>query len=260
MSARPVVFAAVMLSFIAGWAAEAPRTTRYRIETKVEQVIDLSAVGQAEQRQNLEVVNFLTVTLNDTTGGQTVHAVLDSMVKPPANPLPDQATMDSSRGRAWHALLSPDGKISNVKRVDTTSSGQVSDMISNFFPRVKPGAKVGDQWTDTTETTSDQDGQSLTTRTVTNYSVTGTETRDGARALKMESAFSLSQSGEIVQQGQTLTVEGTGTGTATSYVTQDGRYLGGISVTNAELQITAASIPAPIPVQLKNTVTVTTLP
>jgi len=95
MSARPILLAAVTLSFVAGWAAQAPRTTRYRIESKVEQVIDLSPVGQAEQRNNLEMINFLTITLNDTAGGQTVHAVLDSVTKPAANPLPDQATLDS---------------------------------------------------------------------------------------------------------------------------------------------------------------------
>ena len=260
MSARPILLAAVTFSFVAGWAAQAPRTTKYRIESKVEQVIDLSPVGQAEQRNNLEMVNFLTVTLNDTAGGQTVHAVLDSVTKPAANPVPDQATLDSAKGRTWHALLSPDGKVTGVKRVDSTSAGQVSDLITNFFPRTKPGAKVGDTWTDTSETTSAQEGQKLTTRTVTNYSVTGTETRNGARALKIESAFSLSQTGEIEQGGQALSVEGTGTGTATSFVTQDGRYLGGTSTTSAELQITAASIPAPIPVQIKNTVTVSILP
>jgi hypothetical protein len=260
MAARPILFAAVSLSFAAGWVMDAPRTTRYRVETKVEQVVDLTALGQSEQKNNLEVVNFLTISFNDTSGGQTVHAVLDSIVKPAANPLPEQGSLDSARGSTWHAILSPDGKLSDVKRVDTANTAPVGDVITNFFPRVKQGAKVGDQWTDTSETTSDQGGQSLTTRTVTNYSVTGTETRNGARALKVETAFSLSQTGEILQAGQTLSVEGTGSGTATYYVTQDGRYLGGMSTTNAELQITAASIPAPIPVQVKNMVTVTTLP
>ena len=260
MSVRPILFAACSLSFITGWVADAPRTIKYKVETKVEQVIDLTPVGQAEQRNNLELANYLTITLNDTTGGQTVHAVLDSITKPATSPVPDQASLDSARGRAWHALLAPDGKLTNVKRVDSTSAGQVSDLITSFFPRVKPGAKVGDTWTDTTETTSDQEGQSLTTRTVTNYSVTGTETISGARALKVETAFSVAQTGELDQGGQTLSIEGTGSGTATFYVTQDSRYLGGTSTTNAELQITAASIPAPIPVQVKNTTTVSILP
>lgn len=260
MSARPIVFAAFSLSFLAGWVVDAPRTIKYRVGTKVDQVIDLTAVGQAEQRTSLELANFLTITFDDTVGGQTVHAVLDSIVKLSDGPVPDADSLKLVRGRTWHALLAPDGKVSDVKRVDTTTSGQVSDLVTNFFPRVKPGAKVGDQWTDTTETTSDQDGQSIVTRTVTNSSVTGTETRNGARALKIETAFSLAQTGEITQQGQSLSLEGTGSGTATYFVTQDGRYLGGTSTTNAELQITAAMIPAPIPVQVKNVTTVTTLP
>lgn len=260
MSARPIVFAAFSFAFVAGWVLDAPRTTKYRIESKVEQVIDLTALGQAEQRNNLELVNFLTITFNDTTGGQTVHAVLDSITKSASSPVPEQAQLDSARGRTWHALLAPDGKLSGLKRVDSTSTGQVSDLLTSFFPRVKPGAKVGEQWTDTTEATSDQEGQSLTTRTVTNYSVTGTETINGARALKIATAFSLAQTGELDQGGQTLSIEGTGSGTSTYYVTQDGRYLGGTSTTNAELQITAASIPAPIPVQVKNTTTVSILP
>lgn len=255
-----MLFAAFSASFFAGWALDAPRTTRFRVETNIEQVIDLSVVGQAEQRNNLALVNFLTITFDDTTGGQTIHAVLDSVVKASDSPVPEQASLDSVRGRTWHALLAPDGKISGVKRVDTTSSGQVSDLIANFFPHVRPGAKVGDQWTDTTETTSDQEGQSLVTRTVTNYSVTGTEMRNGARALKLETAFSLAQTGEINQAGQALSVDGTGSGTATYFVTQDGRYLGGTSTTNANLEITAASIPAPIPIQVKNVTTTTILP
>ena len=260
MSARPILFAAISAAFVTGWVVDVPRTTRYRIETQVEQVIDLSAVGQAEQRNNLTLANFLTITFDDTVGGQTIHAVLDSIVKLSDGPVPEQDSLDKARGRTWHALLAADGKVSDVKRVDSSSSGQVSDLLTNFFPRVRPGAKVGDQWTDTTESTSSEEGQSLTTRTVTNYSVTGTETRNGARALKVESAFSLAQTGEINQGGQSLSVDGSGTGTGTYFVTQDGRYLGGTSTTSAELQITAAAIPAPIPVQVKNTVTVTTLP
>lgn len=260
MSARPIVFAAFSLAFVAGWVPDAPRTIRYRVDTKVDQVIDLSAVGQTEQRNSLELANYVTMTFDDTVGGQTVHAVLDSIVKLSEGPLPDPDSLKLLRGRTWYALLAPDGKVSDVKRMDTTTSGQVSDLVTNFFPRVKPGAKVGDQWTDTTETTTNEEGQSIVTRTVTNSSVTGTETRNGTRALKIETAFSLAQTGEINQPGQSLSVDGSGSGTATYFVAQDGRYLGGTTTTNAELQITAASIPAPIPVQVKNVTTVTTLP
>jgi hypothetical protein len=260
MLARPMVFTAFALSLLAGWVTSEPRTTKYRVETKNEQVVDLSAVGQGEQRQSFGLVNFLTITLNDTAGGHTVHAVLDSMVKADSNPIPAQISLDSARGRTWHALLSPDGKITNVQRLDSTGGGQGTELLVTFFPRVKQGAKVGDQWTDTTEVNSDSDGQALTTRTVTNYSVTGTETRNGARALKIEAAFSLAQTGEITQPTGTLGVEGTGQGTAVYYVAADGRYLGGTSNTNADLKITTDQLPAPIPVQVISSVKVDVVP
>jgi hypothetical protein len=255
-----MVYAAASLTLIAASLAEPPRTTRYRIETRMEQVVDLSGMGQSEQRNNLGMVNFLTITLNDTAGGQTVRAVLDSIVGSDTSAALPQASLDSAKGRTWHALLSPEGKLTNVKRMDSSSTGQASELLSSFFPHVKVGAKVGDRWTDTSETTTDAEGQSITTRTITNYSVTGTETRSGARALKIETAFSMAQTGEITQGGQALSVDGTGSGNATYFVAPDGRYLGGSSVTNADLQISAAQFPAPIPVQVKNTVTVTTLP
>lgn len=234
---------------------------RYRVETKGEQVVDLSAIGQGEQKTGYAQISFLTITLNDTAGGLTVHAVLDSAVKADTNALPPQASLDSARGRAWHALLSPEGKLSGLKRIDdTTAVGPFGDMINNFFPRVKRGAKVGDQWTDTTEAMTDSDGQTLTTRTITNFRATGTETRSGTRALKIETAFSLAQTGEVNGPQGSFSLDGTGTGTATYFVTPDGRYLGGMSSVTSDLQVTTEQLPAPIPIHATNAVTVSVLP
>jgi hypothetical protein len=257
MFASRSIFATLALAGLAGGIAlPAPQTTRYKIETRSEQVVDLSAVGQGEQKTNIAIVNYLTVTLNDTAGGRTVHAVLDSVVKGDTNPIPPQSTLDSARGRTWHAVMDPDGHLSNIKRTDSAAAGLGGDLISNFFPRMKRGAKVGDSWTDTSETSSHEEGQSLTTRTVTNYRVTGTENRGGSRALKVETAFSLSQTGELNQGGGTLGVDGTGTGTAVYYVSENGRYLGGTSTVTSDLQITTAQLPEPIPVKATNTATI----
>ena len=43
---------ALVLAFAVGGSAGAPVTTRYKIDTKVETTIDLSAVGGASQQQN----------------------------------------------------------------------------------------------------------------------------------------------------------------------------------------------------------------
>ncbi|MEP7325804.1 MAG: hypothetical protein ABI836_07645, partial [Gemmatimonadota bacterium] len=183
-ASRSSTFAALALAGLAGGIVlAAPQTTRYKIETRSEQIVDLSAVGQGEQKTNISLVNFLTVTLKDTAGGRTVHAVLDSMLKADTNPVPEQSTLDSAKGRTWHGLMDPDGRLSGVKRMDSGPGG--GDLLTNFFPRVKHGAKVGDNWTDTSETATKEAGQSITTRTITNYKVTGTENRGGTQALRI---------------------------------------------------------------------------
>lgn len=255
-ASRSSTFAALALAGLAGGIVfAAPQTTRYKIETRSEQIVDLSALGQGEQKNNIALVNYLTVTLNDTAGGKTVHAVMDSIIKADTNPIPAQGVLDSARGRTWHGLMDADGRLTSVKRMDSGPAGG-GDLLTNFFPRMKRGAKVGDDWTDTTETATTESGQSITTRTVTNYRVTGTETRGGTRALRIETAFSLSQTGEIENGGGSLGVDGTGTGTATYFVTEDGRYLGGSSTVNSDLQITTAQLPEPIPIKATNTATV----
>jgi hypothetical protein len=254
---RSSTFAALALAGLAGGIVLAPpQTTHYKIETRSEQIVDLSAVGQGEQHNNIALVNFLTVTLSDTAGGRTVHAVLDSMLKADTNPLPAQSTLDSAKGRTWHGLMDADGRLSGVKRMDSTEGGG-GDLLTNFFPRVKRGAKVGDNWTDTSETATNEAGQSITTRTVTNYKVAGAENHNGTHALRIETAFSLSQTGEINNAGGSLGVDGTGTGTATYFVSDDGRYLGGNSTVNSDLQITTAQLPEPIPIKATNTATIT---
>ncbi|MEO8200022.1 MAG: hypothetical protein ABI679_05810 [Gemmatimonadota bacterium] len=256
MHARPVVLAAISLALIGG-SSPAPRTTRYKVQTTSEQVVNLSAVGQGEQRTSFGLVNYFTITLDDTVGGRTVHAVLDSVIKADTSALTTQAVLDSARGRAWHALLTPENKISNVKQLDSAEAGgQASMLLNNFFPRVKRGAKVGDQWVDTTEFTNEQSGQTITTKTVTNYSVTGQEAHEGQQALKVEAAFSMAQTGVLNQGGGTMSIDGTGKGTATYWVTADGTYLGSNSTAMSDLQVTADQLPEPIPVHANNSVVV----
>lgn len=228
------------------------------METKAEQVVNLSALGQGEQRTNFGLINYLTISLDDTVGGQTVHAVIDSIIKADTSAFTTQAALDSARGRAWHALLTPEGRISNIKRADSAAAagGQMTALLNNFFPRVKRGAKVGDQWVDTTENTNEQEGQTITTKTITNFSVTGRETRDGQPALKVETAFSMAQSGVLNQGGGTLSIDGTGKGTATYWVTPEGKYLGSNSTETSDLQVTADQLPEPIPIHANNTVVI----
>lgn len=259
MSAPRTQALALILCTVAGGALLAPpRTTHYKIVTNSEQVVDLAAMGQGEQRNQFAMVNYLTITTDDSAGGRTVHAVLDSIVKVDSNPNTQQSMLDSARGRTWHAFMGPDGRLSNIVRVDSGQGG--SEMISNFFPRLKPGAKVGDSWVDTTETASDAEAQQVNTQTITTYKVAGRESRGGSQALRLDADFTLTQTGSINQSGQEMTVDGTGSGHGTYYMTENGHYLGGESSMSSDLMITMDQLPAPIPVRTTSKSSISILP
>jgi hypothetical protein len=69
----------LILGSIAAVTPPAPSTTKYRIETKLEQIIDLSAMGQGSQTTAFDQHAIISVTLTDTAGGQVMHVVIDSL-------------------------------------------------------------------------------------------------------------------------------------------------------------------------------------
>ncbi len=242
-----------------GSSRSAPATSHYRVDTSVEQVIDLSPVGQPEQRNSMKSSYFMTLVQEDTTGGKAITITIDSITFDSTTPPPPQAreTLDSAWGASWHGLLTPDGKTTGLTAVgDSGAPDQLQQMVANFLPRVKNGAKSGDTWTDTTDHTFQDENSSLAVRTITNFSVAGRETVQGTQALKVLTAASQAYTGEL--QGG-ITMSGTGQGTATYYVASDGRYLGGEASGSADLQLSSPQFPQNIPMKTTTSSTVTLL-
>lgn len=250
MRTRVLALAAVLGTTAGVTALPAPpSTTRYRVENKLEQVVDLSAMGQEDQRTNIAVTSFLAITLSDTAGGRTIHLVIDSMVSDSTFPNPE--LLAGAKGTSAHGMLQPSGEVTGLEVVegDSSSLARAKNMLDGFFPRVRPGAKPGDTWTDTTNVTTPIPSGSLTKVAYTNYSVVGTEMMAGMKALKIQTASSFSQSGS---QGP-ASIDGTGTGTATYYVGPNGQLLGSEMSESSTLLVTGAGTPEPIPITIKNT-------
>jgi hypothetical protein len=189
-----------------------------------------------------------------------MDAVLDSMKVDSTSPIP-QSVADSAKGSRWHAVVSPQGKISGLTAgTKTTAGGQFESVLSGFFPRVKTGAKPGDAWTDTLDYASDQGPATFTMRTVTNYTAPGTEARGGVKALKVQAAYSAARTGTVHNPQGEMNIEGNGTGTGTYYVGTDGRFLGGESKDSTNLSVVAPFAPAPIPITSTTRMTITRLP
>ena len=118
--------------------------------------------------------------------------------------------------------------------------------------------KMGDAWTDTSSTDNDTPGMS--TKTVTNFKVTGSETRAGVKTSKVDGAFSSSIVGTQETPGGSADIDGTGTGTLTYFIAPDGKVMGGNATSTSNLNVTLAAQNVSLPVVLSTTVEITPLP
>ena len=264
MSMRPATWAGFTLGILVLPAPRsAPVTTKYRIETKNETTVDLSGFGQPPQQISISLVSWIAVTLSDTTGGRIVHVVVDSMKYAGTAPLITQATADSAKGGILHGFVDPRGRVKNLTQQPNTNAflPDVQGVIHSLFPRVKSGAKSGEGWMDTVEVTNTTNGANLTSKFLINYTAGGLEQVAGMSALKLSAASSASVTGTMENpQAGTMEVEGRITGSSTSLVATDGRYLGGTSNSTSDQTLKSAMLPAAIPVKVVRSVLVTLLP
>ncbi len=245
-------------ALLLGTATAAPTTARYRVDQTIEQMVDASALGGGEQRQRFTVSTYLTVTLTDTTGGKTVHAVVDSMRGDSTTPVP-KAVLDSARGVALHGFVATGGRLDEVRPVRQTAlAPQLTGAVRQLFPRVRPGVKAGDGWTDTTESAAPGDGGSMAIRRITTYKATGGDAQSGVKTTKIESQFTASVSGTQQTPNGPANIEGTGSGNEAFLLTPDGRYVSGTSTQNSKLTISGVG-PKPLPVTLTESFTVSAL-
>lgn len=245
----------------AGWPGSMP-TTRYKIESVVASAVDLSAVGQGEQKNEFTLTGFVTVTLSDSAGGKIMHAVLDSSAVAPAPPGVAPGMIEGQKGATYHAFITADGRTEGFKVMgDSTApkGGQLTQQVlRDFYPRLKKGFKTGDAWTDTTTNKDEEPGSTTTVSRITSYTVGPEAAWAGSKGheVKTSSTFTMSMSQE--GQGGATQVEGAGTGSSTWYVTSGGAFLGGTSSSSADL--TAMTAFGDFPVKQSSRTTVTALP
>ena len=264
MPARPFLFASLLVAGVAAFAAPAssPSTARFKIVETSHQVVDLSAFSQPEQVSHIVKSTFVTVTSSDSAGGRAVKVVIDSVradsVDSP-QPIPP-AIFDSLRGAAATGWIGPDGKLTLA--TDTTSRGAAAGMqVRALFPQMRPRAKVGDHWTDTTEVNGSGNGlmANAVTRRITKWAVTAEQTVNGVKARKFDAAFSQSMTGEMAGPQGSMSIDGTGTGTATYFLASDDRLVGAQSTLTLQVSVTVPQAAEPIPVNATITSVVTSI-
>jgi hypothetical protein len=255
MMVRPWMVAAISLGTLVAWTSfTPPAAKRYRVELKTSVVQDLSALGQGEQKQNFSNAGFVSITVQDSAGGQAVTLVLDSLVPGDSSPIPPDAAK-AAAGLKWHGFRQPSGRVKGLQlEGDNPVAGAIEPALLDLFPPMKSGTKEGQSWTDTT----DMDNNGVAVRTVTNFQ-TSSDSYNGAKVIKLAGAFSSAMSGQQASPQGAVNIEGSGTGANTWLVGPDGTCVSATHSANQKISLSVAQLPGPIPVTVKTEGTATLL-
>jgi len=234
-----------------------PVTSKYRVEQSLTQEVDGTASGAGKQVLKFATTTFVTVTLNDSARGRTLRVVIDSMQGDSATPIPTEV-MDSARGGEFRGFLDRSGKPSSLTPTGgSPAAAQVQGLLTDFFPWVRPGFKVGEAWTDTSVNTTGTGSDTVTVRRVTNYRATASETRGASRAVKITADHTSNVAGNQPTPQGPAKIEGSGSGSGTYFVSPDGRYLGGEWQLRSALQLSGSFSKEPVPITVTQTTKVT---
>jgi hypothetical protein len=227
--------------------ARAPATTKYRIDQSLSQEIDATPAGGAKQRIAFTTSSFVTVSLADSAGGKVMRVVVDSLRGDSAVPIP-AAVLDSARGAEFHGFVAKSGKPSGLEPVRPNPAAvQIQGLLSDFFPWIKAGLKVGDSWSDTTAKTNGTGPDSVTVRRVSAYKAAASATWNARKAVRITEDFTSSVAGTQPTPNGPARIEGSGSGKGSYYVSPDGRYLGGDWEQQSSLAISGSFAKQPLP-------------
>jgi hypothetical protein len=237
-------------AFVLPLLGRAPATTKYRIDQSLTQEIDATPAGSAKQKIAFTTSSFVSVSLADSAGGKVIRVVVDSLRGDSAVPIP-AAVLDSARGAEFHGFLEKSGKPSGLEPVRANPAAvQIQGLLSDFFPWIKAGLKVGDSWSDTTAKTNGAGTDSVTVRRVSAYKAAAAETWNARKAVRITENFTSSVAGTQPTPNGPARIEGTGSGKGSYYVSPDGRYLGGDWEQQSSLAISGSFAKQPLPITI----------
>jgi hypothetical protein len=237
----------------------APLTTRYRVDQTLTQELDGTAEGRGKQTLSFTTATFVTVTLADSASGKTLHVVLDSIKGDSSTPIP-AAVMDSARGTQFHAFVSPSGKPTGLQPVGSTpAAAQVQGLLSDFFPWVRAGFKVGEAWADTSSNSTGQGKDTVVVRRIVAYRAAANETRGAKKAVRITTDYTSQVAGTQPTPNGPARIEGSGSGKGAYFVSSEGLYLGGDWQLQSALKISGSFSKQPLPITITQTTKVTAL-
>jgi len=167
------------------------------------------------------------------------------------------------RGKVYRAVYTPLGLSTSFTPPD---SGDVAagegNVFREFLPRLPSGPlTTGTAWTDTTTMTqSGAAGLRIQSQSIRRHRIVGWELHDGVRALRIAVSTNYTISGNGEQQGQQMTVAGTGVASSDLFVSAAGVFLGGAANDSTTMTVNVVSMGMEIPVRQSRRTAVARLP
>ncbi|HEU4628307.1 MAG TPA: hypothetical protein VFS08_01130 [Gemmatimonadaceae bacterium] len=238
--------------------AYAPGTRQYQLE---QTIASSQEMGGAKMEMTVNTTQFITMTLGAATGGaMPVTYQVDSVTidaDAPGNPQAEavRAQLQQQRqqivGQRVVGAISPLGRAATLAPADSTlpNGAQLATGFRGFitaFPSAD--VKTGLTWTDTTTTNFDNNGITGKTVAVITHIVEGDTTVHGAKAWKVTQQGRLTVDGSGNTNGTDVAMKGSGTMSGTSFVGQDGVFLGGNTTMSqtSTVEIPAAGMAIPL--------------
>lgn len=231
-------------------SAYKPSTGKYKVESNVK--VAQTMMGQTQEFET-NSKQQLTIAITGAAPTMDMSVVLDSIAvtstAPGANT--DQSAM---LGTKVTAKLSAAGATSDTKAVDKTGAevkNPAITQIASLLPRLKPGAKLGESWVDTTKTTANQNGIETTTNTITTYTYASDTTVGSAKMAKVNAVSTAKITGKGNAQGQDISLDGESKQTSMYLVAPSGALTGGSGNAEINMSITVEAMGLVIPMTQK---------
>ncbi len=240
-------------------AAYTPMSARYRTtsSTQATQVM----MGQTQESSSTGS-QLTTVVIAKDASGLTLTMTLDSLAATSASPEP-APDVSTALGMTFSGVMAPDGRVTDSKVTDKSGSATDSPFaasLRSFLPRLKVGATPGATWSDTTTTSRAQNGGTVSTSVVSNYTLVGDTTVAGARGWKLVAVTAGTVSGAGNQNGADFTIKGSITGGGTFVVGAGASLVSADLSSDATMLVDVPMAGLQIPITQKQSTRISRLP
>lgn len=237
-----------------------PGAHRYEVTNVVQREQENLGVKQTFEFRTVQQVSLQLSRHGRDTLAFTVTLDSSSSSTPDGAELPD---LNGLKGIGIRGAMSALGRVYEYRPVADLNEETARELqmgMSRLLPVFPQGVGVGTTWTDTNVTAVTNEGSDLRTTTIVTSTVLADTTYDGQPALRVQRRVTQSMSGTGAQLGQTMKMEGSGTGEGISYVSRAGVYLAATDRVTSRMTLTLAPSGLTIPVTQTLTSSVRRLP